>query len=213
MTGSRIARGAGEPRKRPRQARARATVDAIVEAASQVLCDRGFDETTTDRVAERAGVSVGTLYQYFPDKGSLVVALFERHLDEIEAAFVALATLLSSHPPPDEAIREMVRRLFALNRGAPEVHRTIFERAPASERLLERWTQLEARMIASLTRYFERHADDPGMSAYLAMSLIEMVAHRAALYGGPAPQGGETAPRSDEAIETATAAMILRSLR
>lgn len=70
-----------QPRKRPRQARSRVTVDAIVTATTQLLVSRGLDELTTAAVAERAGVSVGTLYQYFPNKQSLVAAVIEAELE------------------------------------------------------------------------------------------------------------------------------------
>ena len=66
-----------KPRKSPRQARAKATVDAIVEATTQVLLEEGYDQFTTARAAERAGVSVGSLYQYFPNKAALVSAMID----------------------------------------------------------------------------------------------------------------------------------------
>lgn len=69
------------PRKRPRQARAAVTLDAIFEATIQVLVSDGPRRLTTTRVAERAGVSVGTMYQYFPHKQALFYALNERYLD------------------------------------------------------------------------------------------------------------------------------------
>ena len=68
------------PRKRPQQERSRFTVDAILEAAAQVLEAEGYDALTTTRVAERAGVSVGTIYQYFPDKAAVVGGLVEAWL-------------------------------------------------------------------------------------------------------------------------------------
>ncbi len=71
------------PRKRPRQARAAATVDAIFEATLQVLLTDGPHRLTTTRVAARAGVSVGTMYQYFPHKQALFYALNERYLDDL----------------------------------------------------------------------------------------------------------------------------------
>jgi AcrR family transcriptional regulator len=69
------------PRKTPRQARATVTLDAILEAAIQVLVATGPTRLTTTRVAERAGVSVGTMYQYFPNKQALLYAVTERYLD------------------------------------------------------------------------------------------------------------------------------------
>jgi AcrR family transcriptional regulator len=78
--------------KRPQQKRSRITVEAVLEAAFQVLTAHGFDGLTTTRVAERAGVSVGTLYQYVPDKAALVGAVVEAYLArEEEAKRAALA--------------------------------------------------------------------------------------------------------------------------
>ena len=85
-----------EPRKTPVQARATVTVEAISEATVQVLLSRGTQRLTTTRVADRAGVSVGTLYQYFPNKQSLLFAVLEDHLErvtkEVEEALNTRAT-------------------------------------------------------------------------------------------------------------------------
>jgi len=75
-----------EPRKTPIQARSTASVEAIMQATIQVLLKEGKLKLTTTRVAERAGVSVGTLYQYFPNKSSLLQALLKRHLDSVALA-------------------------------------------------------------------------------------------------------------------------------
>lgn len=72
-----------KPRKTPRQARSAATVEAIFDATIQVLLSDGAARLTTTRVAEKAGVSVGTMYQYFPHKRALLHAILKRHLDEI----------------------------------------------------------------------------------------------------------------------------------
>jgi AcrR family transcriptional regulator len=75
-----------EPRKSPVQARSAASVDAILEATIQVLLQVGKERLTTTRVAARAGVSVGTLYQYFPNKSALLQAALKRHLDAVTEA-------------------------------------------------------------------------------------------------------------------------------
>lgn len=75
-----------EPRKSPVQARSVASVDAILDATIQVLLKVGKERLTTTRVALRAGVSVGTLYQYFPNKKALLQAVLRRHLVEVADA-------------------------------------------------------------------------------------------------------------------------------
>jgi AcrR family transcriptional regulator len=75
-----------EPRKSPVQARSAASVGAILEATIQVLLQVGKERLTTTRVALRAGVSVGTLYQYFPNKSALLKAALKRHMDEVAEA-------------------------------------------------------------------------------------------------------------------------------
>jgi AcrR family transcriptional regulator len=96
-----------EPRKTPVQTRAAVTVEAISEATIQVLLSHGADRLTTTRVAERAGVSVGTLYQYYPNKESLLFAVLENHLGKVTAA-VETACEEASHKPLSEMIRTVV---------------------------------------------------------------------------------------------------------
>jgi len=69
---------ASRPRKIPRQARSLATVEVILDAAGLLLVDEGYEQATTNRIAERAGVSIGSLYQYFPNREAVVAALARR---------------------------------------------------------------------------------------------------------------------------------------
>ncbi len=96
-----------EPRKTPIQARSTVTVEAISEATIQVLLRHGAERLTTTRVAERAGVSVGTLYQYYPNKQSLLFAVLEHHMNNV-AARVEAACESACHKPLAEMIRDMV---------------------------------------------------------------------------------------------------------
>jgi AcrR family transcriptional regulator len=83
-----------KPRKTPIQARSAASVDAILQATLQVLVSIGKERLTTTRVAARAGVSVGTLYQYFPNKSALLQAALRRHMDQVRAA---IETVCAEH--------------------------------------------------------------------------------------------------------------------
>jgi AcrR family transcriptional regulator len=96
-----------EPRKTPIQARSTVTVESICEATIQVLLSHGAERLTTTRVAERAGVSVGTLYQYYPNKQSLLFAVLEHHMNNV-AAKVEAACESACHKPLAEMIKEMV---------------------------------------------------------------------------------------------------------
>jgi len=96
-----------EPRKTPIQARSTVTVEAISEATIQVLLSQGPERLTTTRVAERAGVSVGTLYQYYPNKQSLLFAVLEHHLNNV-AEKVEAACRRACHKPLAQMIQEMV---------------------------------------------------------------------------------------------------------
>jgi len=106
-------------RKRPSQARSAWTVDLILQAAAQVLEARGEDALTTKTVAERAGVSIGTLYQYFPNRDAILVALADREAQRIGDRMRAL---IDQHPENREDLgRVMVRALirsYVARRGA-----------------------------------------------------------------------------------------------
>ena len=98
-----------EPRKTPQQSRSVITVQAINDATIQVLLKAGQERLTTVRVAERAGVSVGTLYQYFPNKQSLLFAVLERHMDRVTKAVEEVCA--ANHGEPLEVIiTELVNR-------------------------------------------------------------------------------------------------------
>ena len=93
-----------EPRKLPVQARSTASVDAILEAIVQVLLSVGKERLTTTRVASRAGVSVGTLYQYFPNKSALLQAVLKRHMDEVMEAVERVCREQKGNPAREMAI-------------------------------------------------------------------------------------------------------------
>ena len=110
-------------RKAPTQARAAHTVDAIVEAATQILQSDGEERLTTNRIAERAGVSIGSLYQYFADKEAIVEAIAERERNKVVAAIVKSLSEVDT-ADFEVCIREIVRTLvnaFARRRRARRI--------------------------------------------------------------------------------------------
>ncbi|MCB9681466.1 MAG: TetR/AcrR family transcriptional regulator [Alphaproteobacteria bacterium] len=186
-----------EARKRPIQERARATVDAILTAAAQVFDAEGYVATTTDRVAARAGVSVGSLYQYYPSKDALLVGLFERHLDEVEAAFASLAQDMAQDVAVTPLAERLVHTLFALHRGAPGVHRILLEDAPIPAHLLARYAALELQLRTAWQAWLAPRVAHPGRVAVLGMALLESLTHRLTLF--PVPGGHAEAELDAEA--------------
>lgn len=100
-----------QPRKKPVQARAAFTVEALAEATIQVLLTVGLDRLTTNHVAKRAGVSVGTLYQYYPNKLSLLSALLEEHMEKVADA-VEVACVNAEGKPLAEMVDVIVQRFL-----------------------------------------------------------------------------------------------------
>jgi AcrR family transcriptional regulator len=112
-------------RKQPRQARAQVTVNAVLEATVQVLERDGVDAATTTRIAEVAGVSIGTLYQYFSHRDAIFNALQDR---EFERALALVEGILSSgnlERSPRETVTAVVRGLAATYAACPGLHRML----------------------------------------------------------------------------------------
>jgi AcrR family transcriptional regulator len=116
----------GIKRRIPRQARAAETVAAILEAAAQILEAGGLAAFTTNAVAERAGVSIGTLYQYFVDKNALLLALARQ---ELGAALVEVGRALSGvdDPAPESRVRAMVRAMVHAFRGRSRARKAVVQ--------------------------------------------------------------------------------------
>jgi AcrR family transcriptional regulator len=173
------------PRKLPRQDRSRATVDAILEAAARVLVKEGFERTTTNRVAEAAGVSVGSLYQYFPSKEALVAALVDRHNEEMRAEVLAALERVRTLSL-EQAVRAMVELCVSAHAVQPELHRVLMEQVPRTGRLA-RVAEFEVQMRGIIVAYLEQHrahlrVTDLELAAFLAAAAVEAVTHGAVLY-------------------------------
>jgi AcrR family transcriptional regulator len=118
-----------EPRKTPIQARSTVTVEAISEATIQVLLSHGAERLTTTRVADRAGVSVGTLYQYYPNKQALLFAVFEDHMDKMSRA-VETACAEGSYKPMSEMIRRVVEAFVDVKMQRADISVALYKVAP-----------------------------------------------------------------------------------
>src|SRR5262249_42014558 len=108
------------PRRRPTQSRARHTVEAILDAVVEVLKRHGLDAVTTTRIAEVAGVSIGSVYQYFPDKGAIFRALHDRHVERVARSLEA-ALVDHAEASLEKQIAALLDALVAAHLPDPEL--------------------------------------------------------------------------------------------
>src|SRR5687768_876510 len=111
-------RPATTARKTAIQDRSKATVDALLAATARVLVREGYDRASTNKIADAAGVSIGSLYQYFPSKEALVSAVIERHIGEMMDVVRSALARVAELPIP-EAARELVRVMIDAHRIEP----------------------------------------------------------------------------------------------
>jgi AcrR family transcriptional regulator len=117
-------------RKKPTQERAQETVDAILAATARVVARDGYDRASTNRIAEAAGVSIGSLYQYFPSKEAIVSALMEGHMSRMLAVLSAAYEQSTATRSIEEAARAIIEAVFAAHRVNPKLHRILLEQVP-----------------------------------------------------------------------------------
>jgi len=172
------------PRKAPSQDRSRALVRAVLDATAAVLAKEGYDALTTRRVAERAGVSVGSLYQYFPSKEALVHALLVEHLED--AAARRPAALDRADLPLDERVRLVVGWFLASHAAAPALHRGLAEASPLVFGV-ERVRAMERAFHRTVEEALRPYADeigrtDLGMAAFVFAQCLESLTHGAVIH-------------------------------
>jgi len=172
------------PRKAASQERSRATVDALLAATARILVREGYDRASTNKIAEAAGVSVGSLYQYFPSKEALVAAVLEQHMAEMMA--VVRASLVEVVGLPlEEAARELVRVMIEAHRVEPKLHRVLVEQIPRVGSL-ERVEEVDREARVLVRAYLEAHRDDIAVAdlefaAWMAVMTVESLTHVAVL--------------------------------
>ena len=173
---------ATNPRKSASQERSRLTVEALLEATARVLMKDGYDRASTNKIAAVAGVSIGSLYQYFPSKEALVAAVIDRHMHEMmQAVRDALAKVATR--PIEVAARELVSVMLDAHRVNPKLHRVPAEQTPRTGRL-ENIEAIDREAYALVRGYLEAHRDeldvvDPDVAAFVCVTAVEALTHAA----------------------------------
>lgn len=172
-----------QPRKTPKQTRAHETRQRILDAAARVFARHGYAAGTTNRIAVAAGLSIGSLYQYFPNKDAILVELVRRHVTEGVAAVTEhLAALRSTPASLPVQIGVLVDAALATHTDDPRLHQVLFEEAPRPRELLEELHAIEERMIGTVESLLRADSavqvNDPAMAARLVVLTIESLVHR-----------------------------------
>ncbi len=170
------------PRKQPQQRRSLDTVDAILSATAQVLVRHGYEGANTNRIAVAAGVSIGSLYQYFPSKEALVAALIERHSEAMWRLTVEGTARVVGKALP-EAAREVIGAIFAAHAVDPKLHRVLREQVPRVG-ALRQIGDVTDRCTALVHGYLDaRRAEitprDTALAAFVIVQIVEALAHAA----------------------------------
>ena len=170
-----------DPRRKPRQVRAELTRELILTAAAHIFTEHGYAAGTTNRIAERAGISIGSLYQYFPNKAAILAELLVQHIDrgrwteadQLDLSAGSLAT----------AVRAMVRDAIHNHRDDPKLLRIMIEEAPVSQELLDTIDRHGKVRVGQVRDLLARHPDvrvrDLDTAAELIVFTVEMNTHKA----------------------------------
>ena len=119
------------PRKQPSQARAKRTWHILLDGAAQVLVREGYEKATTDRIAERAGVSVGTLYEYFPNKDSVFAAL-QRRWNEQRWALFEDARKIKPNDDLETVLRKTIHARIEATKLNPQLNSALIAKKACS---------------------------------------------------------------------------------
>jgi AcrR family transcriptional regulator len=163
-------------------------VQAILVAAARVFGAHGYAAGTTNRIAAEAGVSVGSLYEYFPNKDALLVALMESHLADGQAIVErAAAEIMARRPSLRDAVRHLVDAMIDLHARDRALHRVLFEEAPLPPRLRRRLADVERTIAVQVAGHLRAHPEvavpDVDLAATVVVQAIEALTHKLVVHG------------------------------
>jgi AcrR family transcriptional regulator len=171
-------------RRSPRQERALATVEVLLTATAQVLVEEGYAKASTNKIARRAGVSVGSLYQYFSDKDALVNALLEQWVERQLALLEELLVALRE-ADAEATVRAVLLGMIQIKQHSPELTRVLYEQIPRTGQFdqVERWNRRAAQLLEAHleARRAQVRPQALGRVAWLLVQIFHGVINHAAL--------------------------------
>lgn len=171
-----------KPRKskvrQAQQARSKATVDAIVEASARILAEDGWPGLNTNAIAQRAGVSVGSIYEYFPDKQAIVDVILDQHLSKGEGMLAEAARSLKGVHDVGVLVAALVHGFVQLHSDNPRLHRALSSEAELSKAQRQRVAALRNGVITLVAEALTGQVDKPSLKATLLVDTADALAHR-----------------------------------
>ncbi len=170
------------PRKPAQQSRSQVTVDAILEGAARLFAEGGLEKVTTNQIAELAGVSVGSLYQYFPSKQAILGELIDRHTEQTLARLAGRLEAFGREPIP-AALRALVEILLEADTIDLNLHRVFLDKLPDTGRTEQRQGEIR-RVVEAVRVLLERRKDeirprDLDVAAFVLVNAVEAVTNAA----------------------------------
>jgi AcrR family transcriptional regulator len=168
-------------RRLPTQLRARQTVEAILDAVVRILKREGFEAVTTNRIAKVGGVSIGSVYQYFPDKRAIFSALHERHVEQIDR-IVQSALVENASSSLDRLMTSMIEAMIDAHTKDPELHQLLLAEVPHRA---DGTRDFAVRMHGAFLLAISSRADelaknrDPDKLAFVVTHMVESLSHGA----------------------------------
>lgn len=179
----------------------------MLDAAAHILVSEGYAGFNTNKVAEQAGVSIGSLYQYFPNKVALITALRQRHADQMRALFTDIASnALAS--PLKQAVPTLIRAIMAAHTVSPRLHQVLEQEVPRQTQQAE-VSDWELELRQQLQHLLQSHqaalcVKDLGLASLVLVRMVDALVHGAIT---PDPMGIPL-----DAMESEISTVVLRYL-
>lgn len=178
-------------------------MERILDVAARIFDEVGYRATTTNDVAAAAGISIGSLYQYFPNKDALLVALAERHVAEASAMIETyFAGIDADRADLDAVVTDLVGVVVGMHE-LDRLHLLLAHQAPRTPELQQQLDRLLATTVDAVSELLERHEPghpDPGLTAHLLVAMVDAAVHDVILRQ---PSGPARDTATDRTVELA----------
>lgn len=163
------------------------TVDQILQGAAHVFDEHGYTRTTTNLIARRTGVSIGSVYQYFPNKDAILVGLLRRHIQQsTERILGTIRRALTHGRSLDDLLQELVTTVLDLHLTAPGLMQVLLNNAPRPDEIVQLLHRVEDEAADAVEAMLARHAGLRGRhaahAAYVLVHVLEGLCHEFALH-------------------------------